>query len=584
MATESGYSNQKKYGSSQYKTVQNVGSDKFGVNTAQMYLFDLTPSAIPVTNVEVDFNADKIPVVYLEVTSHGAREFDILRVTDNSSDLYGWEFEVIEVIDANTLAVYNIGYVNHVEEVIAIGDEVKICRWITAKADSEGALSTSSGPSQFMRNGALQTTTQDTAVPANNRPLPAGLYFYKDGIAVPVNKDTGVPANTAAVPVEIVGASGQTINISAGDINIHTTSEGATFDAMRIGDGSGVYLKVEADGSINTKDGKVQALTDAQLRATAVPVSAVQLPATLGQKTKAASLAVVLASDTDPLNVQPNTLEVSGTGSALNSTPIAATDVSKYRAAFVEITGSYTGTLSFQGSLDGATWTNILAQVVNSSSSVPTLAIASATGMFWIPLNFKFFRVLMSAYTSGTATGTALFTSMAPADLGTRLVNASQQGTWNITNISGVVSLPTGASTSALQTTGNTSLANVDGKLPATLGQKAMATSLAVTMASDQGAIPTAPAALTGTYQELLAITTSVQTITAPAGAKWCKIQADDNNTDNVRVKIGGVASATSGFQYQAGRSEDYKIAGNISVFAESANGVANKIYVQFGA
>lgn len=52
--------------------------------------------------------------------------------------------------------------------------------------------------------------------------------------------------------------------------------------------------------------------------------------------------------------------------------------------------------------------------------------------------------------------------------------------------------LPTGASTSALQSTGNTSLASIDTKtvLPATLGQKTMANSLAVVVASDQSAIP----------------------------------------------------------------------------------------------
>jgi len=38
---------------------------------------------------------------------------------------------------------------------------------------------------------------------------------------------------------------------------------------------------------------------------------------------------------------------------------------------------------------------------------------------------------------------------------------ATQSGTWNINNITGTVSLPTGASTSALQTTGNTSLASI---------------------------------------------------------------------------------------------------------------------------
>lgn len=41
-------------------------------------------------------------------------------------------------------------------------------------------------------------------------------------------------------------------------------------------------------------------------------------------------------------------------------------------------------------------------------------------------------------------------------------VAATQSGTWNVTNVSGTVSLPTGASTSALQTTGNTTLSSID--------------------------------------------------------------------------------------------------------------------------
>lgn len=44
-------------------------------------------------------------------------------------------------------------------------------------------------------------------------------------------------------------------------------------------------------------------------------------------------------------------------------------------------------------------------------------------------------------------------------------VAATQSGTWNINNISGTISLPTGASTSVLQITGNTSLNSIDSKL-----------------------------------------------------------------------------------------------------------------------
>ncbi len=54
-------------------------------------------------------------------------------------------------------------------------------------------------------------------------------------------------------------------------------------------------------------------------------------------------------------------------------------------------------------------------------------------------------------------------------------VNAVQSGAWNITNITGTVSLPTGASTSALQTTGNTSLGNIDTDLDVALSTRASA-------------------------------------------------------------------------------------------------------------
>jgi hypothetical protein len=68
-------------------------------------------------------------------------------------------------------------------------------------------------------------------------------------------------------------------------------------------------------------------------------------------------------------------------------------------------------------------------------------------------------------------------------------IPVTQSGVWNITDITGTISLPTGASTSALQTTGNTSLSSIDGKLNS-LGQKLMAASVPVVIASDQSAVP----------------------------------------------------------------------------------------------
>lgn len=90
------------------------------------------------------------------------------------------------------------------------------------------------------------------------------------------------------------------------------------------------------------------------------------------------------------------------------------------------------------------------------------------------------------------------------------------------------------------------------------------------------------PVEQTPSYQEIINLTNVAQTFTAPADAKWCKIQADSTNTAIIRVKMGGTATATSGFQFPANKTEDFYAVGNISVICETA--VANqKIYVQFG-
>lgn len=60
----------------------------------------------------------------------------------------------------------------------------------------------------------------------------------------------------------------------------------------------------------------------------------------------------------------------------------------------------------------------------------------------------------------------------------------SQSGTWNINNISGSISLPTGAAT-------ETTLSGMSAKLPATLGQTNMAGSMSVTIANNQSTVPT---------------------------------------------------------------------------------------------
>lgn len=98
-------------------------------------------------------------------------------------------------------------------------------------------------PISYIDNGTPTNVSDENG-------LPSLAMVYKNGVQTPISDDDD-PNEVVAMPVKIMGVDGTNINITAGDINIQSTSEGASFDSIRLGDGSGVYLKIEADGSIN---------------------------------------------------------------------------------------------------------------------------------------------------------------------------------------------------------------------------------------------------------------------------------------------------------------------------------------------
>lgn len=116
-------------------------------------------------------------------------------------------------------------------------------------------------------------------------------------------------------------------------------------------------------------------------------------------------------------------------------------------------------------------------------------------------------------------------------------VSAVQSGTWNITNISGVISLPTGAATEA-------SLAAINGKLNS-LGQKAMVASVPVVLASDQSSIPVSITPTRGVLTDHSGVTTLSSAVLAPANANrnYLFIQL---LSGNAWINFGSAATADS--------------------------------------
>lgn len=170
-------------------------------------------------------------------------------------------------------------------------------------------------------------------------------------------------------------------------------------------------------------------------------------------------------------------------------------------------------------------------------------------------------------------------------------IPASQSGTWNINNVSGTVSLPTGASTSALQTTGNTSLSSIDGKL-GSLGQKTMSGSAPVVIASDQSALPAAKgrsqanasvrkdysagSVTTGAWVQLVASTTSATNL----------IEIFDSSGQTMKIGTGAAASEVSQLYVFPGGNGPVSIAipasTRVSVRAVSSTASVGELDINF--
>lgn len=332
----------------EFVTAQKSSSKKIGLDTVGNGVFRTTALTKSVTSVATELDEQKRVLIS---TAHGALPGDMIRFEGTSANPH-FEAAVLSCPDANTMILGSV-----LPSIPVVSDEFFILRYITSRFSADGSQITSQGPLQFVLDNATVEVTEDTGTPANNKPL----------------------------PVKLMGTTGP-INITAGDLNVQLSDQGANFDVTRIGDGTnrlGITASNEAkvsdatlatamttlnakdfatsakqdtgntslssiDGkftTLNAKDFATQTtlaaidtklggtiavsgpLTDAQLRATAVPVSgtfwqvtqpisaaalplpadaatettlsaaSAKLPATLGQKAMAASMAVVVASD-----------------------------------------------------------------------------------------------------------------------------------------------------------------------------------------------------------------------------------------------------------------------------------------------
>lgn len=119
----------------------------------------------------------------------------------------------------------------------------------------------------------------------------------------------------------------------------------------------------------------------------------------------------------------------------------------------------------------------------------------------------------------------------------TGTVAATQSGTWNVNNISGVVSLPTGAATSANQTIANASLSSIDTKLTAPLSVTGPLTNAQLRAAPVPNSVPVA------TSVTILNLTT------AAIGSNWTAFASQSCNALDI------VNNTPAAIEYRRGGS-----------------------------
>ena len=559
MASESGYSNQKKLGQSQFKTINQVGSNQFGNPISQKTLFDKTPLAIAITAVADILGVDgQVEFWQITLPLHTASKNDVMRMITGT--LLAWEYDILQVIDANNFYILPISDTKPI-----VAETAKVLGWTTSKSSQEGELVVvlAASPIAYVLDGVDTEVEEDTAVAANNKALPSQLFIYKDGIQYPISIDTGTPANTVGVPVILTGASGP-INITAGDLNVQLTDQGANYDATRIGDGTNL-LGINATNEAKVHDADVLTSVNSLLGL---------LPSAIGQQVSAASLSVVLSTEQEVIlhNLETQLASISGTS---NQTSLATTGINTPLPVNATLVGGSDGTnlVPLKVSALGVQETSVASLPLPSGAATEAKQDTGNTSLSGIGTNT--INIPNVITTEGGAQPSHGLVVMGHTGAGVSrhiLIDATGRV---VTSVTASV-LPTGASTLAEQQTQTTAIGSITETAPATdtassglngrlqriaqrltslialfptsLGTKTAANSLAVTLSSDQAAIPDAVIAGTITNAQITVGLTAVRATVAGsapnAARKKLMVKPSENNTGV--IYIGSSAVTTS--------------------------------------
>jgi hypothetical protein len=151
----------------------------------------------------------------------------------------------------------------------------------------------------------------------------------------------------------------------------------------------------------------------------------------------------------NPIPISSSDVTATGTIAAITQN-VAISTIGK-SVVDIQVTGTYTGALTPQITVNGTTWVALSTMRNVTTNAIAATVVSAAQGIYQAEISASTeFRIIANAAVTGTATIT-LRASLAkgPGSSVAQAISAAS------------LPLPAGASTSALQTTGNTSLATI---------------------------------------------------------------------------------------------------------------------------
>jgi hypothetical protein len=214
MPTEQGYSNQKKLGRAQFKTVHASGNDSFSTKAIPSTVYQKTaPAAIVAVNL-VTGASGQVEFYEIELTAHGASVGDIMKM--DTGTIVDYEFEIQKIINANKFYILPIA-------TPVVAEQAEILGFTSQRTDRKGNLSVAVtvNTAGIASEATLQQTNQILGTDIYNLLAPfvngfARLDFSATNVtsSAYVELDPGV--NCEVVEVQIFMSSGQPLYLAFG--------------------------------------------------------------------------------------------------------------------------------------------------------------------------------------------------------------------------------------------------------------------------------------------------------------------------------------------------------------------------------